>query len=474
MKLTGSLSDDLVRRAASPSYDRWWQQVTNTGYCSRPVQLAGSGHRVDPATGEILGRYTTASEPDGVLLTACGNRRAAVCPPCSATYRADTWQLVAAGLRGGKGIPDSVAEHPAIFATLTAPSFGPVHSTRNRRGHARLCRPSRRGEWLWCEHGRPTSCDRTHRPNDPDIGSPLCPDCFDYPGAVLFNALVPELWRRTTIYLQRAVAARVGLSPTALRREVRITFTKVAEYQARGLVHVHAVIRFDGVTDEGAQVVAPPAEYDERMLMTALRDVARAVTVVAPDLGDGRERLIGWGPQLHARPIRSASRVTNPMAIAAYVAKYATKAAETVTGAVQRRLRGLADLNAYKLHPHARDLIETCWRLGARHDLAHLKLRRWAHMLGFGGHFSTRSRRYSVTLTSLRAARRQWRRRDIGDNTAIAGEWRYQAAGHLSLGDALLAATAAGARAKAAEAARAARRDEWRSGLVAASGAGCG
>jgi hypothetical protein len=460
VKLTGSLSDDLVRRASSPSYDRWWQQVTNTGYCARPVQLTGHGERVDAATGEILGGYSTASEPDGVLLTACGNRRAAVCPPCSATYRADTWQLVAAGLRGGKGIPESVAEHPAIFATLTAPSFGPVHSTRKRRGRARPCRLARRGEWLWCEHGRPTTCERAHAAGDPDVGSPLCAGCFDYTGAVLFNALVPELWRRTTIYLQRAVAADVGVSLSALRRQVRITFTKVAEYQARGLVHVHAVIRFDGVADDPADVVPPPVGFDAALLMTALRSAAAAVTVTAPDVGDGQRRVLVWGPQMHARPIRTASATTNATAVAAYVAKYATKAAETVTGAVQRRLHSLADLNAYKLHPHARQLIETCWRLGARSDLAHLKLRRWAHMLGFGGHFSTRSRRYSVTLTALRSARRLWRRDSSQDRALLSGTWRYRASGHYTLGDTLLAATAATARQQAADAARAQRRAE--------------
>ena len=460
MKLTGSLSNDLVRRASSASYERWWQQVTNTGYCARPIQLTGYGQRVDAATGEILGRYTTASEPDGVLLTACGNRRAAVCPPCSATYRADTWQLVAAGLRGGKSIPASVAEHPAIFATLTAPSFGAVHSTRKRRGRARPCRLARRGEWLWCEHGRPTTCDRTHAANDPELGSPLCADCFDYEGAVLFNAHVPELWRRTTIYLQRAVAAEVGVSVTTLRRQVRITFTKVAEYQARGLVHLHAVIRVDGVSDDPTSVVPPPRRYDAPLLMSALRSAAASVTVTAPDIGDGRLRVLTWGPQLHSRPIRAESAATNATAVAAYVAKYATKAAEAVTGAVQRRLRSLSDLNAYTVHPHARRLIETCWRLGGPRDLAHLKLRRWAHMLGFGGHFSTRSRRYSVTLTALRIARREWRRDCSEDGTRLAGTWRYRTTGHHSLGDSLLVATAARTRQQAAEAARAQRRAE--------------
>jgi Replication initiator protein, pSAM2 len=34
------------------------------------------------------------------------------------------------GLRGGKGVPQTVAEHPLVFATFTAPSFGPVHTIR--------------------------------------------------------------------------------------------------------------------------------------------------------------------------------------------------------------------------------------------------------------------------------------------------------------------------------------------------------
>ena len=35
------------------------------------------------------------------------------------------------------------------------------------------------------------------------------------------------------------------------------------------------------------------------------------------------------------------------------------------------------------------------------------RLRRWTHMLGFGGHFATKSRRYSTTHKQLRAARRE-------------------------------------------------------------------
>jgi hypothetical protein len=38
------------------------------------------------------------------------------------------------------------------------------------------------------------------------------------------------------------------------------------------------------------------------------------------------------------------------------------------------------------------------------------RLRRWAHMLGFGGHFLTKSRRYSITFALLRNNRVEFRR----------------------------------------------------------------
>jgi hypothetical protein len=36
---------------------------------------------------------------------------------------------------------------------------------------------------------------------------------------------------------------------------------------------------------------------------------------------------------------------------------------------------------------------------------------KWAHMLGYGGHFLTKSRRYSVTFSQLRQARTEHRKR---------------------------------------------------------------
>ena len=105
----------------------WERQLASTGTCAHPVRLHGRIDAIDLATGESAPVYDTATEPGGVLHVACGNRRESVCPACSAVYKRDARQLVRAGLTGGKGVPETIAEHPAAFTTLTAPGFGPVH-----------------------------------------------------------------------------------------------------------------------------------------------------------------------------------------------------------------------------------------------------------------------------------------------------------------------------------------------------------
>ena len=124
--------------------------------------------------------------------------RSAVCPACSAIYKRDAQQLVRAGLIGGKGIPETIAAHPCVFATLTAPSFGPVHSRRMRGKTVLPCRPRRDAKARRCPHGRDISCPTRRVDEDPRLGQPLCPGCYDYEAAVLFNAYAGDLWRRFT------------------------------------------------------------------------------------------------------------------------------------------------------------------------------------------------------------------------------------------------------------------------------------
>src|SRR5213595_3052333 len=153
------LLDGIVARAARADYPAFEAQLRSSGYCARPVRLRG---QIETCDGEGRRRvWSTASEPDGVLRKACGNRREAVCPPCAERYRQDAYQLIAAGLRGGKGVPDTVAEHPAVFVTLTAPGFGAVHTRRiGPDGQPRRCRPRR--DAPKCEHGTSISCNEVH------------------------------------------------------------------------------------------------------------------------------------------------------------------------------------------------------------------------------------------------------------------------------------------------------------------------
>jgi hypothetical protein len=390
------------------------------GQCRQPVRLRGRLTECDPATGEVTRMIEDAEVP-------CGNRREQVCPPCSRLYKGDTFQVMIAGMAGGHGIPETVAAHPAVFVTLTAPGFGLVHRGPGRDGQPVACRP-RRARPV-CEHGQPASCGRRHAEGEAAIGQPLCMECFDYAGAVLFNACVPALWDQQVQAVRRQLAADTGLSQQALRRHARVSFGRVAEYQERGLVHVHAVFRLDG--PDGPGDPAPPwadAELLRQAVLTAV--TIPAVTLPHPD-GDGMLTL-SWGAQVDTRIVRrELGGELDGRAVAAYVAKYATKGTEAI-GGIPVPIRSPADLDDWNVTGHVRRLITACWQLGQRQEYQGLRLARWAHQLGYGGHFSTRSRRYSVTLTSRRqerrAARAAWAREQAGlpaDPGVITAEWHY-------------------------------------------------
>ncbi|MFF8994094.1 replication initiator [Streptomyces sp. NPDC014983] len=397
------------------------RQLASLGGCTRPIRLDGhrTEHAVDTTTGEIgriLRHFDSADLPAGQLLVRCNNRRTTRCPACAEVYRRDTFQLITAGLRGGKGTPETVAAHPRVFATFTAPGFGPVH---NRRADRRPCR-----------------CGTRHDQDDALLGTPLDPDTYDYQAAVLWNAHAGVLWRRFSIYLRREVAKRAGLSQRHLRDHARVSFAKVAEYQKRGAVHFHAVIRLDG---PGDSTTPPPPWATAELLTDAINAAAAKVRVDGPVV-DGRAHTFAFGRQLDVRTIRSADfndgQEVTERAVAAYIAKYATKGAETATGALDRPLKFAAELAQLDISDHARRLIRTAWTLGARKDLEHLRLRAWAHMLGFRGHFSTKSRRYSTTLGALRDARAEWQRaqttppeqQDTG-TTYVLAHWAFAGTG---------------------------------------------
>jgi hypothetical protein len=479
----GRVVDQMVRRASALGFNAWWRRAENAGFCSAPIQLTGT---------DQFGRERS-------VWVRCNNRRASVCPSCSDLYARDTWQLVHAGCVGGHhDMPAGVASRPQVFVTLTAPSFGPVHSCSSDGERARVCRGHQQiGGFARCAHGKPLWCSKTHDRDDESVGEPLCRDCYDYLGHVLFTWHLPELWRRFTIALRRCIAVTHragGVEADA----VRVGFVKVVEMQRRAIPHIHALIRLDptssgpytgGDRNDNGPGAGRCGEHDPvtgtgwvspmtaTQLAAVIHSVARTVTftVNAGTAEDDPTRVIGFGAQLDTQPLAlktpdshndspgSPGESVPRCRVAGYLAKYVTKSLAQF-GIAPRRISSAA-IGELKVSAHVRAILTT---IAAVAEEGVSGIGRWLHTLGYRGHITTKSRRYSTTMTALRAARTRWVRHQqanqvlssavlanttvgkhdspIQCETGVGGEsmvWEFDRAGHLSLGDRILVVSAA-------------------------------
>jgi hypothetical protein len=181
----------------------------------------------------------------------CGSRIASACASCAELYRGD-WAAIA---RSGV-FEDRPEDFRFYLLTLTAPSFGQVHrvprSTANKR---RRC-----------------GCGVTHDPRDVDLrGVPMDPEGYDYLGQVAWNRDAGTLWDRT-------------------RRRLRdrwdsAEFFVVREWQDRGVLHLHVLIRISRLDVSSG----PDLE-------------AAARTATASSLVDGT--VVGWGDQVDVKRFR--------------------------------------------------------------------------------------------------------------------------------------------------------------------------
>lgn len=489
----GPVITQMLRRASSPSFGSWWHRVESVGFCAHPIQLSGA---------DTAGRRHTG-------WTRCNNRRTAVCPSCSDLYARDTWQLVHAGAAGGHhDIPVEVAARPQVFATLTAPSYGAVHNATGTPCHTRNGASSASR----CLHGNQLRCNIIHSIDDPMVGQPLCRQCYDYLGHVLFTWHLPELWRRFTIALRRAVSTHlktVGVKPGS----VRVSFVKVVELQARAIPHIHALIRLDppsadndatGSGDHSRYSPAAPwgggeprpiadqhTDWTSPITATELAAlIQRAARHVRIDIASGDEpdqsvvRTLRFGTQIDTQALTPETPITagdseasdtgrmtasrlSPRRVAAYLAKYVTKSLHDF-GITARRLtaEAISDLDVSE---HVRAILSTIAQLAENtaegRSLAGIG--RWLHTLGYRGHITTKSRRYSTTMGALRAARATWTRHQMTkhaarhDDTQLIDRsmtpdrrchklidpdavlWEFDHAGHSSAGDRVLVISAA-------------------------------
>ncbi|MGL5827642.1 MAG: replication initiator [Nocardioides sp.] len=500
LEVPANVTGDIAARFADGSWRAYADTAEAVGFCARPVRLVGRSwtHQLDPVSGEIsekpVSTFSSTETPLGVLYRACGNRRADVCPACSRVYARDTYAMVHAGVCGGKTIPESVSENPLLFTTLTAPSFGHVHGPRPDKVTGEpvggRCRP--RTRTTRCPHGRPMSCPVVHEPGDRVNGSPLCDDCYDWNSAIVWQWWAPELWRRTTIAIRRALAGRLDVPEYKLKTVASWQYAKVAETQARGLVHYHALIRLDGPNGPGS-----PAPLDGTTLAEIIEHAAQGVSYTVPGVDThDPERVLAWGRELVIRVVRPGAVSTQhvdtrsehltPGQVAGYLAKYATKdtAAYDTNGPRPGHL-GRLTRTCHELHARARAQVERlradalaecsircrrgshvqgCLTEPDAIESPYALLGKWAHMLGYRGHFSTKSRRYSVTLGKLRRARARYMRllaagenlarldvrelearllADEDETTITLGSWSLNGIGWPTHGDQALALAAA-------------------------------
>lgn len=136
----------------------------------------------------------------------CGTRSEKKCPGCAWIYKKDTAKILRSGL-----LNDGACRY--FFLTLTAPSFGATHNVP-KRGERKKCRC---GAWHDAE-------------KDIDLrGVPLNCDEYDYSGQAYFNYQIGKLWNTTLTLLRKKFPD--------------LCFAKVYEWQQRGALHVHVILR---------------------------------------------------------------------------------------------------------------------------------------------------------------------------------------------------------------------------------------
>ena len=261
-----------------------------------------------------------------------------------------------------------------------------------------------------------------HRDDDPDLGTPLCPDCYDYQGQVAFNWYAPELWRRFTITLRRRLAEQLGYpapnsrsswscpSPKSPSSNAAASSTSTPSSASTAPATATRPRRPGHRRPADATPSTPqpppskltPSPYDPAGRSGSCGSAPSSTS--APSTAT-RQREASTGPMhprdgrcLH-RQIRHQSRRDfgltphriHPLTDLDRAARHATTSAGCSRHRASRSARRAAD--------------DTAARRAGR------PLTRWLHMLGFRGHFATKSRRYSTTLGRLRAERRTWRRR---------------------------------------------------------------
>jgi hypothetical protein len=320
-------------------------QARRVGFCERPVLLVGRD---------------ASGAPCRLVAVRCKARQAAKCVPCSVAFQLDARRLIRLGFAEER---KSLRNVRWWWLTVTAPGIeltgSPVHAVRKRPGNS-VYLPCFPRPCFAC--GKPISCGSRHEPGHRQLGAPFAghEDCFRYWAVVRWNANVPRLWDRTMS----------GIRASLIGRPWTLQAAKVVQWQARGCVHVHAVIRTTATSSEVRNAIA-----------------------------GARVQGWGWGSQLTLERLSPAGAETTPEAARAiasridYLCRYATRDVRIL---IPRTPGTETDLHLHRLREQGRALAV---ERGAANP------ERIAAGLGYGGQILTHSRKWGSSFAQLAAER---------------------------------------------------------------------
>ena len=344
--------------------------LTLAEQCSRPIHLWVQS--LNTATGELGDRRE--------VVKACGTRRDRLCPSCSLVYKRDAFSVVRSGLAETNGEQVSLT-----FLTLTAPGskvFGKTHSRRTKWSKKKR---------QWIHYG--CDCGKWHNEKAEILGQPIDPETYDYKGAAAWNAASSRLF---SVTLQRLARMVYGVDENGKARG-KLDYIRVAEFQRRGLIHYHCLVR---------------ADIDVRDFHALVRGGTRRD---GQDVKKVAHRNFVWGEQCDLKNVRPGAK----FGVGAYLVKlvgYAIKSTADEPdnggwmGHKMRRVAPLTcDCGEQWQHPcdAAKQVpFETRSRvICRRHRLSE-------NGFGYRGHILTKSKAWGLTFRELRERREQFRSKE--------------------------------------------------------------
>lgn len=207
------------------------------------------------------------NSPRGYRYIRCNSRSWGYCSYCANRYQIDKKMIVGSGcLQKVIGDDVSVKEYDFFALTLSAPSFGKVHKVSRNRGDK-------------CD------CGKFHSMGHSLVGTPVDVYRYRYRDQVEWNVAANELLRYTMKYLQDNLGIGTNFQYVAAR-----------EWQQRGSIHVHILVR------------VPKGAVEERKVVRALK---RAKLYKMKSFGWGRMSYVDTIP--HDRLPRIVNYLTKSL-----------------------------------------------------------------------------------------------------------------------------------------------------------------